>query len=309
MVRDRREYHGRVRAWPVVLVLGALSACNALLGLDPGEEQTFEDDGDGDGVADSQDTCPFVANPDQTDTDNDQRGDACDDCPTSPPTRDEDDDGLDDACDPCPLGDSHDDDGDGVMDACDVCPGRRDDGQDSDGDQIGDECDPTEGLESRHTFHAFTAIDPRWTSAVTWSSDGEALSPDVAGRLLLADVSTSRVSITSTFDLAADGVISVGAVVGMKQASCTVRCVGADCELSVTIDGATTLGPAVPTGKVELHLWWGVVFKRRPCEAVPAGVPPISIPTGGFYILQGPGTPYVEATPGSKVMNADILEQ
>jgi hypothetical protein len=36
---------------------------------------------DGDGVPDSQDNCPSVSNPDQTDTDGDGVGDACDLCP------------------------------------------------------------------------------------------------------------------------------------------------------------------------------------------------------------------------------------
>jgi hypothetical protein len=38
-------------------------------------------DMDGDGVPDSQDNCPSVSNPDQTDTDGDGVGDACDLCP------------------------------------------------------------------------------------------------------------------------------------------------------------------------------------------------------------------------------------
>jgi hypothetical protein len=39
-------------------------------------------DSDGDGVADSEDNCPGVPNPDQTDTDGDGKGDACDRCLT-----------------------------------------------------------------------------------------------------------------------------------------------------------------------------------------------------------------------------------
>lgn len=55
----------------------------------------FEPDGDGDGVGDTRDNCPTVANGDQADFDNDGEGDACD----------------------------LDDDGDGVNDGTDACPG------------------------------------------------------------------------------------------------------------------------------------------------------------------------------------------
>ncbi|MGI5830101.1 MAG: amidohydrolase family protein [Bradymonadia bacterium] len=39
---------------------------------------------DGDGIPNSSDNCPTVANPDQADTDGDGEGDACDPCPTIP---------------------------------------------------------------------------------------------------------------------------------------------------------------------------------------------------------------------------------
>lgn len=46
-------------------------------------------DSDGDGVPDSVDNCPHLANPDQKDTDGDGVGDACDNCPNvSNPTQD-----------------------------------------------------------------------------------------------------------------------------------------------------------------------------------------------------------------------------
>ncbi len=43
-------------------------------------------DTDGDGVADAQDNCPYVPNPDQMDSDGDGIGDACDQCPDTQPS-------------------------------------------------------------------------------------------------------------------------------------------------------------------------------------------------------------------------------
>ena len=71
-------------------------------------------DTDEDGVGDNGDTCPDVANTEQTDTDGDGAGDACDD--------DQDGDELLNADDNCPLNanaDQADADVNGEGDACD----------------------------------------------------------------------------------------------------------------------------------------------------------------------------------------------
>lgn len=75
-------------------------------------------DGDGDGVPDGADNCPGTANGDQTDTDGDGIGDACD--------PDDDNDTVADESDNCvltPNADQTDTDGDGIGDACDETPG------------------------------------------------------------------------------------------------------------------------------------------------------------------------------------------
>jgi hypothetical protein len=61
-------------------------------------------DSDNDGIADSMDNCPDVANPDQDDYDEDDVGDVCDNCPDISNTHQEDTDGdgIGDACDTSP---------------------------------------------------------------------------------------------------------------------------------------------------------------------------------------------------------------
>ncbi len=83
-------------------------------GFDAYTGSFFIPDSDTDGVADGCDNCKSNANADQTDTDGDGIGDACD--------PDDDNDGFPDVSDNCPLvasPDQTDTDGDGTGDACD----------------------------------------------------------------------------------------------------------------------------------------------------------------------------------------------
>jgi cysteine-rich repeat protein len=111
----------------------------------------FLEDNDWDGLVDYKDNCPLEYNPDQSDTDSDGTGNACD--------TDQDGDGVPDALDNCPgvanpgqkstdddpLGDAcdNDDDNDAVPDLLDNCPLLANESQlDSDADSLGDACDP-----------------------------------------------------------------------------------------------------------------------------------------------------------------------
>ena len=155
-------------------------------------------DGDGDGVNDDVDNCPGTANGDQTDQDQDGRGDACDD--------DADGDGVTDAEDNCAgtynpeqvdldsdgVGDGCDvdDDNDGVEDDSDNCPRvSNNDQADGNGDGIGDACEgdaDSDSVRDDVDNCPFNA-NPEQTDT-DGDGEGDACDPDDDGDVVFDDV-------------------------------------------------------------------------------------------------------------------------
>jgi thrombospondin type 3 repeat protein len=154
-------------------------------------------DMDQDGVADTVDNCPTIANPDQYDDDGDMLGDACDRCPM-----------VADPADP-------DSDGDGVGDACDPRPAT-----------------PGDAWVTFESFH--TATPAGWTIPTGWQVTGGALvspsdvtfSGDVTYAASLADAFVmTRFTVTAVDANAGALYRSAGALtaVGVGEYRCLIR--------------------------------------------------------------------------------------
>ncbi|MGA1864330.1 MAG: thrombospondin type 3 repeat-containing protein [bacterium] len=134
-------------------------------------------DSDNDGIADSEDNCPFIPNEGQIDLDSDGIGDICDNCPIHNPYQaDFDSDGIGDLCDNCPEHYNpnqsvQDEDNDGYI--CDNCPlDYNPDQTDTDMDVRGDACDPdddNDGLPDEYEQEK-TKTDP-----LLWDSDNNGI--------------------------------------------------------------------------------------------------------------------------------------
>ncbi len=144
-------------------------------------------DVDNDGIPDSSDNCPSIANSSQNDADGDGDGNACDDdddndsvldgndnCRliSNPSQNDADGDGDGNACD-------DDDDNDSVLDTDDNCPLNSNPSQnDTDGDGDGDSCDDDDDNDGTpDTEDAFP-----FNGAETADTDGDGMGDNFEGR-------------------------------------------------------------------------------------------------------------------------------
>jgi hypothetical protein len=129
-------------------------------GADATDAADADADRDHDGLRDTIDNCPDIANAKQADEDADQVGDVCDPCP--------------------PLQDNEDNDGDGVGDACDPNPA-------TPGDKL-------------VAFVGFTdVLPPAWTTSGTFmlnNGDGVLIAGDSASSLLtMASPPAARIEV------------------------------------------------------------------------------------------------------------------
>lgn len=224
---------GNIALLAGLAVLVLVTGCNLAFGL---EETITVDaafiDFDGDGVTDSKDDCPLVANSDQLDSDGDGFGNACDTCPTTASAS------------------THDEDGDTVGDACDLCPGISDFGDDKDLDGIGDLCDPAPAVpgNTRVALETFTTMPAEWqASGVSWTSAGDATAPSAS--LPASDDGLTNTSInavppwTVTVGMESTDPWGMGEQAGVEARvsghtlRCRADCDAGVCRVSVYVDG------------------------------------------------------------------------
>jgi hypothetical protein len=112
----------------------------------------------------------WLANPTQLNSDSDEWGDLCDNCPAvaNPGQADTDADGVGDPCDNCSHvinGDQANGDGDAIGDACDNCPSDTNPDQtDLDSNGVGDACE----CGAIAPWQKFISASPAWNAYFGW---------------------------------------------------------------------------------------------------------------------------------------------
>ncbi len=170
-------------------------------------------DTDSDGISDSNDNCPAVANGTQDDFDNDGTGDACD--------NDDDNDGVADTSEAagcqfdasasCGVTQPTDTDGDGVEDSLDNCPNDTNaDQADNDNDGVGNVCDSTPDGDWTSNFQAGDRVQTTDVVNVRETAGGLLLGTQIAGELgTVLNVTPVQASgftyIAVDFDTGTDG--------------------------------------------------------------------------------------------------------
>jgi hypothetical protein len=207
-----------------------LGGCNQLLGLESGSLAPAPPDLDGDGVPDSDDNCPAIANPAQLDRDGDGFGDACDLCPDLATDR------------------NHDEDGDRVGDECDNCPGIRNFQEDAPpGGTLGHACNPLFSPSAiRLAFDPFLTLDAPWVAGETaWYSTGDEAIPtaplperDRGLRNPALALTSNNWSFVAGFATsqrwragARFGLVALSVDDGRPIASCTIECDDTACRI------------------------------------------------------------------------------
>ncbi|MEQ9032254.1 MAG: pre-peptidase C-terminal domain-containing protein [Aggregatilineales bacterium] len=163
-----------------------------------GDNARTENDNDNDGVTDDVDNCPAIRNPQQTDTDGDGMGNACD--------LDNDNDSVNNPADDCPLTAGRpsangcpDEDEDGVRDSLDNCPSVYNPAQlDIDDDGLGDVCDD----DSQTVVVAPIAVGEAVNGTVTAGRNSDWRLSATAGQVVAINVSTGGLfdSTLTVFD-------------------------------------------------------------------------------------------------------------
>jgi Thrombospondin type 3 repeat len=303
--------------WILGVWLIVCGGCASLLDLDDTTDVAF--DLDADGVSDQHDNCTGVANPTQSDDDDDGVGDDCDSLSCPPDggasiNRDVDRDGVDDGCDACLLGPNDDEDADGLPDRCDPCPAIADPHADSDEDSVGDACDLATTRQRRLLFDGFGPGPHPWVDP-GWRVENGALLPALDQST--TTVGTMAVNLPTEpgwfaslgLGLGTQGSCSVTIADSDKTAFCTLTYDGA--EAKYRLDAGYSVPPPYVEGQV-VSTWVGssqqVDLRMRLDPDTFALICEVGPVNARLFIPMIPSAvPELMATPGIVITYVDLV--